>query len=147
MAATKTKLYDPPLDLPMKIRLQMMQEDIASAICNSRQHCAIAQTLYRELKLPVGRVRVTQSGVSIAKGRYRHYYRPSHRACRLVRDFDDGKEVHPIVFCLHFSGRSKISPVDEERKMQVNIRRRAATAALLAQGLKPKAYPRGRYGI
>lgn len=133
--------------LPKKLVLHMEQNDIESAVCNSRQHCAIAQTIYRELKEPVGRVRVSVSGVSIAKQDYRYYYRVPHQACRLVFDFDAGKEVRPITFTLRFTERRKIQRVPDERKRQVNEARRKRTAALAEMGQRPKTYPKGRYGI
>jgi hypothetical protein len=125
----------------------MRDEDIEGAICRSRQQCAIARTIYRQLDEPVGRVHVMTSGVSVAKGEYRYYYRVPRIACLLVRNFDDGKEVKPINFALYFTDRRKISPVDDETKNRVNKARREAIAALAAVGKKPKKYLRGRYGI
>lgn len=125
----------------------MIDNDIATAVCNSKQHCAIAQTIYRVLKIPVGRVRVTTAYVSIAKDEYRHYYMVPHKACRLVSDFDAGMVVQPIIFNLTLAKRRKIEPVDPVKKARTNLLRRDRAAALAAQGLKPKTYPKGRYGI
>lgn len=133
--------------LPKTILLQMEIEDIEGAICRSRKHCAIAQTIYRQLEIPVGRVRVMTSGVSIVKEDYRYYYKVPTKACRLVRDFDDEKPVDPIKFRLRFTNRSKIQPVDDARKAAVNKARREASAAAIALGEKPKRYSTGRYGI
>lgn len=138
----------PKMVLPKKITLRMEMIDITSAVCNSRQHCAIAQTIYRQLRQPIGRVRVTNAGVSMAApDDYRYQYKVPHKACRLVCDFDAGKSVQPITFTLHYSHRNKITPVDSERKNQINKARRENTAMLAALGQKPKTYPRGRYGI
>ena len=59
------------LDLPRKIMLRMTEDDVTNAICNSRKYCAIARTIYRQMEVPIGRVRVSQAGASIAKGEYR----------------------------------------------------------------------------
>jgi hypothetical protein len=131
----------------MKIKLRMVQSDIDDAISCSKRFCAIARTIYRQLNAPVGRVRVTTAGASILKGDYRYHYRVPHRACRLVSEFDAGKPVRPIAFSLEFSSRRKVTNISDERRHQINTARRAATAALLATGEKPKRYPRGRYGI
>lgn len=137
-----------PKGMPKNLRLVMIEDDIATAVCNSRRHCAIAQTIYRQLKHPIGRVRVMQSGVSIdGTDEYRYHYRTPQPAARLVRDFDDHKPVKPITFVLQYTNRRKIQPVDPERKRQVNEARRARVAALAAAGEKPKTYARGRYGI
>jgi hypothetical protein len=137
-----------PWGLPVKIRMQMTPDDIASAVCNSRRHCALAQTIYRQLEQPIGRVRVMTSGISIAADDgYRYYYRVPVKACRLVRDFDAGKPVEPITFILLRTNREKITPVPEARKQQVNKARREREAALAELGVKPKTYTHGRYGI
>jgi len=127
--------------------LHMIDNDIAGAICNSRSQCAIALNIYREVDVPVGRVRVATSGVSIAKDGYRYYYKVPNRACRLVCDFDAGKPVKPIIFALRYTHRTKIRPVPEDRKEQVNVARRLRVQALAELGQKPKGYPKGRYGI
>lgn len=134
------------LPMPREITLRMQQIDLDVSVCNSRQYCPIAQTLYRQLNLPIGRVRVTGAGVTIAKDDYRYYYKVPEAAYRLVRDTDQGKPVKPIVFTLHFSHRNKICPVDPVRKHQINKNRRERTAMLAALGQKPKTYG-GRYGI
>ena len=59
------------LDLPRKIMLRMTEDDVTNAICNSRKYCAIARTISRQMEVPIGRVRVSQAGASIAKGEYR----------------------------------------------------------------------------
>ena len=133
--------------LPKKITLHMSMADIETAICRSRQHCAIAQTIYRQLREPIGRVRVTAAGVTIAKLDHRYYYKSPESAVRLVRDFDEGKPVQPIVFSLHLAHVRPITPVDEEHKNQVNKARRERTAALAALGQKPKTYTKGRYAV
>lgn len=131
-----------------KIRLEMLDEDLASAVCNSRRHCAIAQTIYRVMQQPIGRVRVMENGVSIAgPDGFRYHYSIPTEAAKLVRDFDNHKEVKPIVFTIHYSHRHRIRPVDDVTKHRVNEARRTRTAALAAAGGKPKAYERGRYGI
>jgi hypothetical protein len=137
----------PRMALPKQIKLKMQPVDLESAVCNSRSHCAIAQTLYRELALNVGRVRVRTSGVSIAKDGYRYHYRVPTRACRLIVNFDKGEPVQPIAFTLQYSNRSKIAPVPEDRKAQVNAARQARIEALAELGQKAKTYPKGRYGI
>ena len=123
----------------------MISDDIATAVCNSPKYCAIAQTVYRQLDLPIGRVRVTTAGVSIRKGEYRYYYRVPHRACVLVHDFDEGRSVKPIAFTLTLSDRRKIQSVPDDRRQQVNKARRAREQAMRAVGGKPKVYK--RYGI
>ena len=134
------------LPMPRKITLRMQQIDIDTSICNSRQYCAIAQTIYRQLQLPIGRVRVTGAGVTMAKDEHRYYYKCPEVAYRLVRKIDQGEKVEPIIFNLRFTHRNKICPIDPARKHQVNQKRRERTAILAAQGLKPKVYA-GRYGI
>lgn len=124
----------------------MIPDDINGAVCNSREDCAIARTINRQIP-DIGRVRVSAAGVSIAKGGYRHYYKVPHPAARLVRDFDAGRPVKPISFNLLIADRRKIQPIDDARKKQVNEARRTATATLAALGEKPKRYPKGRYGI
>lgn len=131
-----------------ELRLEMIDEDIASAVCNSRQHCAIAQTIYRQLHQPIGRVRVMEHVVSIAgPDGFRYHYRIPSQAAQLVRGFDNRKPVKPIVFVLRYSDRRRIQAVDEVTKHRVNEARRIRTAALAAVGEKPKTYERGRYGI
>lgn len=136
-----------PFELPKTIRLEMTQDDIDTAECNSRQNCVIARNLYRQLQLPVGRVRVSTAGVSIAKNGYRYYYRVPKRACRVVEAFDSGQSVKPIVYQIKFSNRNKIQSVNTTRKAQVNAARQARTATAKAAGIQPKTYPKGRYGI
>ena len=136
------------MTLPRKITLRMERADIASAVCNSRQHCAIAQTIYRQLHQPIGRVRVATDGVSIAApDNFRYLYKVPRNACVLVSKFDAGLPVEPITFTLHYSHRNKITPMPPEIKSRVNKARRDHTAALAAIGQKPKTYTRGRYGI
>lgn len=132
--------------LPKVISLHMIEDDIASAVCKSRRFCAIACTIYRELKTPIGRVRVSGAGASIAVDEYRHYYKVPHQAARLVRDFDLGKPVSPIPFQLRFAYRRKITPVDPARRAQINKNRREAAAVRAVLGEKAKTYTRGRYG-
>jgi hypothetical protein len=136
-----------PKKLPKTIRLRMEQCDIDTAICNSRQHCAIAQTIYRQLNIPIGRVRVTAAGVSIAQGNHRHHYQHPESAARVVRDMDAHKPVKPIPFSLHRSHIRPITPVDDARKNQINKARREKIASLTALGLKPKTYSKGRYAL
>ena len=133
--------------MPYKMTLHMQQDDIDSAIICSRQHCAIAQTIYRELKVSIGRVRVTAAGVSIAKDDHRYLYKQPESAARLVRDFDDHKPVKPIIFSLHLALVRPITPVDPEQKSRINKNRRERDAALAALGQKPKKYARGRYAV
>ena len=140
-------MLTPRMALPKEIKLHMAPIDVISAVCNSRSHCAIAQTIYRELGLEVGRVRVMTSGVSIAKDGYRHYYRVPRKACRLVVDFDAHKDVEPINFSLRFTNRTKIALVPADRREQINAARAARTETLAKLGQKPKVYPKGRYGI
>lgn len=131
-----------------ELRLEMIEQDIASAVCNSRQHCAIAQTIYRVLQQPIGRVRVTENLVSIAgPDGFRYHYRVPMHAAQLVRDFDKGQSVKPITFVLHYSDRRKIAPLDPAKKQYVNEWKRAQAVALAAAGEKRKAYVRGRFGI
>jgi hypothetical protein len=136
------------LALPRKITLRMQQSDIDTAICNSRTNCAIARTIYRQMQMPPGRVRVSMEGVSIGgKDDYRYHYKTPHEACCLVRDIDDGKSVKPITFSLRFCHRHKIAPVDPDRKANINAARQAREQALRDAGLEPRKYPKGRYGI
>lgn len=143
-----TKTDTAPFALPKNITLHMTADDIDGAICNSRSHCAIARNIYRELRVEIDRCRVSTAGVSIAKEGYRYYYRVPKKACALVMHFDKGEKVTPIdSYRLRFTNRTKIQPVNPERKAQVNRARQERVAALHAMGQRPKSYPRGRYGI
>lgn len=143
-----TTKQEAPFALPATIRMAMQPADIKEAVCNSRSQCAIALNIYRELDLEVGRVRVSTAGVSIAKDGYRYYYRVPKRACRLVVDFDAGRDVEPIIYKLRRTNRVKIGErVNPARAAQVNEARKLRTAALAAVGQKPRSYPKGRYGI
>lgn len=135
-----------PFALPKVLKMHTSQKDIAGAVCNSRTHCVIACDLYRELKLDVGRVRVSMAGVSIVKDGYRYYYRVPRKACKMVVAFDQHLEVQPMAYQLHFSNRVKIKPTPPARKARINAARQARTDTLAALGLKPKKYPKGRYG-
>lgn len=147
MTKIKNRIKKPELiEMPMKIRMHMIQDDIDIAKCNSRTQCALACNIYRELKIPVDRVWINQAGVTLKYMGWRYHYRTPWKAAKLIKEFDEGKPVKPISYTLEFSSRTKVQILSEEERKRKTDNEQIRRKILRNIGKEPRKLI-GRYGI